>query len=570
MSGRAPTAYRVPSRQGTGFRGTTGMRGGDASGGASVPDVTVVNRPITNHGLTGIQAQKSGPGRVYYDKSYYLGEIRKKNQELMTEIEKFSNEMEEINRDSNMFKVLEKKREALIKEVRNLEGELADYNLSLDKKRGEAQAEEVLSNYEFMRVQNQRQREMLDSLFLERKGMENQLAAIEHEIATINAQAEERLTELEPDQRQEYVQLQNENKNLEDEIGQKKQLLDNVNQRLVMADAKLRTDVMKQKANHLREQKESLLRRKEDLEVQTNDQNLSFPEAREKLLARVKADNQVIKDIESRTKEVEKGIANYKKQIEEMEQELKTSSDTSHIQKYEILNQRDQEMTQFIESFETTKKNELEMIKTLEDNISNLLEQISRILDRKESMPTQQQVQEWGSDLAFKKGQTANAAATMEMLKRQLAERQADLEKVKNLDQRIPQQLKGIQEKTAQIQEELRTKYNNIEDMRIAAQENLNRLYKTKEYLVNKKDTLSQQLRALTIKLDTKKQQMGDVKFYKELQETESKMTINEQTIFGLKSYIESKGAETNYGPIMNDCMRILEDINNTLLSRYN
>lgn len=106
-----------------------------------------------------MKSESAGPGRNVYDKSYYMGIIRQKNAELRNEIENFSNEMEEISRNNNMFITLERKYDTLIKEVRSLEGELADYNLTLDKKRAETRPEDVIAMYDHIRYQNQRQRE---------------------------------------------------------------------------------------------------------------------------------------------------------------------------------------------------------------------------------------------------------------------------------------------------------------------------------------------------------------------------------------------------------------------------
>ena len=113
MSGRQPTSYKVTTRGGIGSR----------AGQAPVnhfQDVHVVNRPVTNHGLTGMKTSNLGPGRGVFNKSYYMGLITQKNTELHDEIERFQTEMEEINRDTNLFKTLEKQKEQLIKEVRNL------------------------------------------------------------------------------------------------------------------------------------------------------------------------------------------------------------------------------------------------------------------------------------------------------------------------------------------------------------------------------------------------------------------------------------------------------------------
>jgi intraflagellar transport protein 74 len=567
MSGRIPTAYRVTaSRQGTSMK-ATGLKPDGAV--PNMPNVPVSNRPVTQQGLSGIKSSHQGYGRSVYDKSYYLGIVRQKITDLRNEIDNFDNEMQEIQRDTSTFKTLEKKRENLIKEVRNLEGELADYNLSLDKKRSDAHADEVLANFEYMKAQNQRSREFLDSLFLERKTIEEEIAKIEYEIASINALAEEKLTELDPEDRTAYNRLKEENRMLEDEIIQRKQSLEGVNQRLNMADARLRTDVMKQKANHLREQRLGLLRRKEDLEVQTNEDNLSFPEARERLMARAKADGGVIKETENRIKEVEKAISNYKKQIADLENDLKSSNDSSNKEKYELFYQKDKEMTEFIESFEPTRKAEMEMIKQAEDNITSLLERIAKLTDRRENLPSQEQVKEWESEYHFKIDKTGDSAVTLERLKAQLAERQADLEKTKELHVRIPQQLNKINEEITRKMNELATKYNNVDKMKDEYQELIKKLQKKKDSLTTKKETFITMTRNLNVKVDTKKQQMEDNKIAKELKDYEQKLAMNEQTIFSLKSYIDSKGVETNYQNLVQDCKGYIDMINSVLLSRY-
>lgn len=567
MSGRIPTAYRVTaSRQGTAMRATGLKPDGTVP---NMPNVPVSNRPVTQQGLTGIKSSQPAYGRSVYDKSYYLGVIRQKITDLHNEIEKFDTEMQDIQRDAAMFKTLEKKRENLIKEVRNLEGELADYNLSLDKKRSDAHADEVLANFEYMKAQNAQNRNLLDTLFMERKTIEEEIGRIEYEIASINALAEEKLTELDPEDRNAYNRLKEENRALEDEIINRKQSLEGVNQRLSMADSRLRTDVMKQKANHLREQRLNLLRRKEDLEVQTNEDNLSFPEARERLMVRAKADGQIIKDTETRIKEVEKAIANYKRQITDLEADLKSSNDNSNKSRYELFYEKDKEMTEFIDSFESTRKSEMEMIKQAEDNITSLLERIAKLTDRRENLPSQDQVKEWESEYNFKVDKTGDSAVTLERLRAQLAERQIDLEKTKELHVRIPQQLAKINEEISRKMNELGTKYNNVDKMKNEYQENIKKLQKKKEFLLTKKETFVVMTRGLNVKFDTKKQQMEDNKIAKELKDFEQKLGMNEQTIFGLRSYIESKGVETNYQNLIQDCKGYIDTINWVLLNKY-
>ncbi len=75
-------------------------------------------------------------------------------------------------------------------------------------------------------------------------------------------------------------------------------MLEETSQRLVTAETRLKQDNLKQRAQHLKEERATLLKRKEDLELQTNEMNLPFPEARERLINRIKQDNAEVKQAE--------------------------------------------------------------------------------------------------------------------------------------------------------------------------------------------------------------------------------------------------------------------------------
>merc|ERR1712048_581390 len=89
------------------------------------------------------QSPKPGPGRQIYDRSYYHNLLKNKNNEIVSEITKMKQEVEDINKDNTTYLTLERKYEALIKDVRKYEGELADYNLALDKFRSDTKPEDI-------------------------------------------------------------------------------------------------------------------------------------------------------------------------------------------------------------------------------------------------------------------------------------------------------------------------------------------------------------------------------------------------------------------------------------------
>lgn len=69
----------------------------------------------------------------------------------------------------------------------------------------------------------------------------------------------------------------------------------------------------------MKEERANLLKRKEDLELQTNEMNLPFAEARERLLNRIKQDNAEIKQAEKDIGDIRKIIETYQRNIKEIE-----------------------------------------------------------------------------------------------------------------------------------------------------------------------------------------------------------------------------------------------------------
>jgi intraflagellar transport protein 74 len=135
----------------------------------------------------------------------------------------------------------------------------------------------------------------LDKVFAEKRDMENEISNIEQQIQDINMANESKLNDLDPEQRNEYERLKEENGGLHGEINRSRTDLEEVNSRLIQAESRLKQDTLKQRAQHLKEERAALLKRKDDLELQTNEMNLPFPEARERLLNRIKQDNAEIK-----------------------------------------------------------------------------------------------------------------------------------------------------------------------------------------------------------------------------------------------------------------------------------
>uniref|UniRef100_A0A7N9ATP6 Intraflagellar transport 74 n=1 Tax=Mastacembelus armatus TaxID=205130 RepID=A0A7N9ATP6_9TELE len=136
--GRPPTAARPPAtaiRVTTGMvpgtSGHPGMRSGIPIGtpGVLLAQIKVTDRPVTQQGLSGMKTGMKGPQRQILDKSYYLGLLRSKINELSTETSKLHKEIDNYNQENSVYLSYEKRAEGLAAEIKDLQGQLADYNM---------------------------------------------------------------------------------------------------------------------------------------------------------------------------------------------------------------------------------------------------------------------------------------------------------------------------------------------------------------------------------------------------------------------------------------------------------
>ena len=404
--------------------------------------VNAVDRPVTNHGLSGMNMKNVGPARQIYDRSYYMSLLKNKNNEIISEIKKMKQEVEDINRDNATYIGLERKYETLIKDVRKFEGELADYNLALDKFRSDTKPEDIEALHMHIKNANDKQRANLDSLFAVKRDMESEISTIEQQIQEINFQNESKLNDLDPEQRNEYEKLKEENAQLGNDINSNRTELEEVNQRLNAAEMRLKQDTLKQRAQHLREEKATLQKKKTDLEMQTNEMNLPFPQAREQFMNRIKQDNAELKQQEKEIMELRKIIETYQRNIKEIETDLRENrKDNDDSQKYEILYQKEKEISDFMQKFEEEKTTYEQQIKDHQEMIAGLLEHMQKNLARQHKLPSQMQVDEMKKDLNFKQKQLENAESTAAKLAVEVEQRQNDLEKIKNLEGRIDKEM---------------------------------------------------------------------------------------------------------------------------------
>ncbi len=295
--------------------------------------------------------------------------------------------------------------------------------------------------------------------------------------------------------------------------------------------------------------------------------NLPLPEQRERLQNRIKQDNAELKQMDKEIGEMRKIVDTYQQSIREIDQDLKEKpKDDQH--KYEILHQKEAEINQFVETFEEEKTQYEKEIEDLQQFITKLLEHMQGNLARQNKLPTSKDVDEMRDDLRFKKGQLADSETTAARLKVQKERTIQDLDKVKKLEERIMMEKQQSEEKIAQMEDDMKNKFTNTDELRRKVEAEKTRLQHIKQALNQSKNFLNKQVMYHSMKHDTKKNQILQSDIYNRLNDIEKKLIQNESSIYAIQQYIEAKGAESNYQHQFQECMTLCADINADLIKR--
>jgi hypothetical protein len=274
-----------------------------------------------------------------------------------------------------------------------------------------------------------------------------------------------------------------------------------------------------------------------------------------------------MKSAEQRAHEIQKLIDSYQKQIKDIDSELvENKAETVDKKKYEILQEKDKEYTDFIKNFDSIQTHEQEQVNQLEKRIAEMLESMSRNL-RMVSKPTTRQEAEEAIDIErYKTGVMKNDLETYEIAKREVEERKSQLIKMEHAEEGIEKQSNQYREKMSKMKEEMETKFVNIGLLVTKANNEKKRLSFLKEYYGNHKDSLREQVTYAAMKVDAKKMMLQENETYKNLTEQERKVAEFEASVFSTKSFIEGKKNETNYAKSLEDCMNIVNGINDEII----
>lgn len=540
---------------------------GQAPPGTGVGLVTPLNidaRPVTQQGVAAARVKTgqatAGPGRQVADKSYFLNILRNKTQDITKEMDKLQEEIMQKEREGMDFIHLEKRLEVAQKEVTERQATLADYNYAtkligreMDDLEGESKRKGEELNYE---------RKKIDKIFEDRQAKDMETREAENAIEELRRKAHDRLQELDKEKVQKFDQLNFENqRHLRDAVQCRRQLFD-LSRRVTQMEEELSSDTMRQKGVKLTQERTFLEMQLNDLKMDEDDPDLSFDQAKDRLLAKIKEDNDAILRMTDDCHRISHEVKEKKEKIRQIEENLKASKD-GKSDKYRELQKKDADMSTFLESYHEKHAKDEEDVNNAKSNICVLLKHLSDETKRSQSLPSQGEVQKEGADLEFKKQQLANAESTTERLELELNERRLDLERVEELERKMTMEMDNLNQKMKEMRVEIKT-YSDLEAVEQSA-------INEKMHLSQRKESLQQrcnEMRGLVEqrrKVCDGKRHASNSEAAKALEAQETKMRALEDNLFLLRETVEQKNAETNIAPIRDECRSITQSIHQML-----
>uniref|UniRef100_A0A665VLW9 Intraflagellar transport 74 n=1 Tax=Echeneis naucrates TaxID=173247 RepID=A0A665VLW9_ECHNA len=478
---------------------------------------------------------------------------------------KLHKEIDNYNQENSVYLSYEKRSEVLAGEIKDLQGQLADYNMLVDKLNTNTEMEEMINDYNNLKAQNDSEAASIDSIFTERREREEAIRAIEQEIKRERRVADEVIHSMPPAKQEKYFTIATANDELLQELSVLQEELDILITRKEDYEAELAHSQIKQEVVRLHETLSALEAKRDAMEAE--HKSLGSPqEQREKLLKQVKEDNQEIASMERQLTEIRDRTRKITEEIRQLEQDSEEAQGECQ-QKYKELKRKEEEIDRFLETFEESRAQEQEKMTVCQENIISLLEHCSRNMLRLRQIDTvtASELRNMQEVLVSKETEVVQSESTARGLTSESQRLQQDLEKVQQLEGKITSELSNLKERVSTMESELHT-YRDLDTLRHTAEEKKKRLQEERLLLTERRGSFKQLLEEMNQKYQALKTKLEENETHAQLTNLERKWQHLEQNNFVMKEFITSKSQESDYASVAKKVTQQVAEYNKCLI----
>ncbi|CAM6026765.1 unnamed protein product [Sphagnum balticum] len=524
-------------------------------------ELKVESRPVAQQGMMSVRTSLQGPGRQVLDKSYYMSRLRSKKQELQSEINSMSDEIERMQRRGPAAFQLEQKQESLSEEVKALKVQLGDYNVVMEKVTagiGFLQLKELLR---LAREKRDNERKNIDRLFQECTVKEQGTRDAEEKLQTLEVEMGHRISQEAPERKEQYIELQGEARELAAAMECMEMQLRQIAEHAAPLEQDLaKATPSKQTAVALVEQ---LLRAEEELQhLKIEDSatvHLSPEEARSTMLSKIRQDNAEIAKAEEKCKELEADIRVYGENCDVADKclaELKGG----RAEKFLEMQQKEKKMQAFIDNFEAMRSEHETAAQSIQQNIVHLQECVSHEKDTEEATN--------GKGGGFNSSELSDhEMGDIDELLQVMEEQKGELKQLEEMKVKTANEVCSIKEKIATLEAEI-YRLGRLDELRAKSEMKCEKLEADKIRVDEQRMLLQVQLKEQTTKMESIQNVLSECEMHAKLEHLNQSLLSIQQTVTTLQEEVEMKERQANYHPVLENIRFMVAQLNTDIKAR--
>ncbi|RWS31072.1 Spc7-like protein [Leptotrombidium deliense] len=462
------------------------------------------SRPITSSGLVAPKTSRgrSALRRQVQDKSYWMGVLRSKMNDLRNEINRLGKECEAMRREESQISAWQRKAESLAKELNNLTQELSVYNEYTDRIRSGESIDEIKEDIAYLIEENDELHSRLEIAFEEKKRKEVLVANYEGEIKRIENNWNSLRRLMSAAERERFEEMERENKEMSFECERlERQIVE-------WKDKKSKLEMINESSVDFFLRKETLqaLMKLRALEKQKNDlmSESNAEDERGRLLAQVKRDNQEIASMESRMESLRNDVASLKADIE-------ACDDVDAVEKYRELKKKEQSFDDFLKDFEQNKINETRKLQSYGESINSLVSRTSKFLSFIDTLKS----------AGEKSGSDKDAKSSLLDEKRKL---ELELSKLQQLETKVVVELESLKKKVKTFDADIET-YSDIPKLKAEMEAKVKDLEQKKQDYAEEISDAEERNKELSEKVKSTRKMLEEDDLYKKIRDLELKLS---------------------------------------------
>ncbi|KAI1720046.1 intraflagellar transport protein 74 like protein [Ditylenchus destructor] len=537
---------------------------------ANPPPGTGMHRPVTQQGLTGVRTQSRmgtaiGGNRQVLDKTYYIALLNNHLQSLEDEISSLLSELDKTEKGQQNLLFYEQRAEEQANELKELQGELSDLNLIIDRLNTNSDLRDLEFEVAEAEKANNELTGAVEDLFKERQEKEDFIRQLEGNIHAAKVQNAELINSLDRGLKGEFERVQTETEELRQSLEEKHRELDELNKTKEELDLALANSSLKQQAMVLEEQINELEEKRNSIMKELRSEEPP-EEQRQNLIQRIQKDNEEIAHMQTQLQEMNERITQAQEEFREFQNEFEILA-VDKSERFRELKNRDAYMDTFLDQFNT-------LDAEVEGRINELSTEIVRLLNLMSLNCL---------DESIFSNSLSNPGASASELQDLHVRLEEELISLQMTESRLHTELDAMQRKQVEIEQSLEN-FDNQEQMREQMDDkrkvleeqrsNLRKQYAEKEA---ENSQIAQQVESVERLLSQSAlypKVFGCVVTYLkyvfvQLKELKRRVEVAEDERLALKLKLDAQIAKNDYEPLKQQALRLRNDYNTLLCAKH-